>query len=70
MKQHENKFEARTAGKVPILKSGAMIRTGEVGKAKSDGMTDDISRHLREVGGQICPDTAAVNWLYKGGALP
>lgn len=70
MKQHENKFEARTIGKFRILKSGAMIRKGEVGKAKSDGMTDDISRHLREVGGQICPDTAAVNWLYKGGELP
>jgi aryl sulfotransferase len=69
MKQHESKFEARTAGKVPILKSGAMIRKGEVGKAKSDGMTEEISRHLRKVGGQICPDTAAVDWLYIGGKL-
>jgi hypothetical protein len=69
MKKHESKFEASTAGKVPILKSGAMIRKGEVGKAKSDGMTDEISRHLREVGGQICPDTAAISWLYEGGEL-
>ncbi|MGT2466599.1 sulfotransferase domain-containing protein [Mesorhizobium atlanticum] len=70
MKRNEDKFEARTAGKVPILKSGAMLRKGEAGKAKSDGMTDDISRHLRELGGQICPDAAAVNWLYEGGKLP
>jgi hypothetical protein len=70
MKQHESKFEARSAGKIPILKSGAMMRKGEVGKAKSDGMTEDISRHLREVGSQIYPDSAAVDWLYNGGALP
>jgi hypothetical protein len=47
-----------------------MIRKGEAGKAKADGMTDDISRHLREVGNRICPDTAAVNWFYQGGDLP
>jgi hypothetical protein len=70
MKRNEDKFEARTAGKLPILKTGAMIRKGEAGKAKSDGMTDDISRHLREVGSRICSDTAAVNWLYEGGRLP
>ena len=70
MKENESKFEARTAGKVPILNSGAMIRKGQVGKAKADGMTDEISRHLREVGSQIFPDAAAVNWLYEGGELP
>lgn len=70
MKRHENKFETSTASKVPILKSGAMIRKGEVGGAKSDGMTDDISRHLREVGSRIFPDTAAVEWLYVGGERP
>ncbi len=70
MKEHENKFEAGTAGKVPILASGAMIRKGEVGKARTDGMTSEISRHLREVGDQIFPDAAAVEWLYHGGQLP
>jgi hypothetical protein len=70
MKQHEDRFEARTAGKVPILKSGAMIRKGKVGQAKSDGMTDDIARHLRQVGSQIFPDAAAINWYYEGGNLP
>jgi hypothetical protein len=70
MKQNESKFEANTAGKVPILKSGAMMRQGEVGKAKADGMTAEISQHLREVGSQICPDADAVKWLYEGGKLP
>jgi hypothetical protein len=70
MKRNQDKFEAHTVGKVPILKSGAMIRKGEVGKAKSDGMTDEIARHLREVGERICPDRDAVAWLYEGGALP
>lgn len=70
MKQNESKFEAHTAGKVPILKSGAIMRQGKVGKAKADGMTDEISRHLREVGRQICPDADAVKWLYEGGKFP
>ena len=70
MKKNEGKFEAITAGKVPILYSGAMIRKGQVGHAKEDGMTDEISNHLREVGSQICPDVVAVNWLYEGGKLP
>ena len=70
MKRHEDKFEARTAGKVPILKAGAMIRRGEAGNAKQDGMTPDISRHLRQVGAEICSDAAAVDWYYEGGQMP
>lgn len=70
MKQNENKFEASTVGKVPILSSGAMIRQGEAGKAMADGMTAEISRHLRDVGGRMFPDAAAVGWLYDGGKLP
>ncbi|MDE3028967.1 MAG: sulfotransferase domain-containing protein, partial [Paracoccaceae bacterium] len=70
MKRHEDKFEASTAGKVPILKSGAMIRKGEVGKAEADGMTEEISKHLRGLGTQICPDPAALKWFYEGGDLP
>lgn len=70
MKQHQEKFEARTAGKVPILKSGAMIRKGEVGKAKSDGMTDEIAQHLRRIADQFCGSPEAVKWYYEGGALP
>lgn len=70
MKENEDKFEARTAGKVPILTPGAMIRTGAIGRATADGMTDAISRHLRESGSRICPDAAAVAWMYSGGTLP
>jgi hypothetical protein len=54
MKLHETRFEANTAGKVPILQSGAMIRQRAVGKAKADGMTDEIAQHLRDVGSRIC----------------
>lgn len=70
MKRCESKFEAHTAGKVPILTPGAMVPKGEVGKAKADGMTDKIAAHLRAVGSQICPDADAAKWLYEGGKLP
>lgn len=63
------KFEEGTAGKVPILRSRGMISKGEAGNAGSDGMSDEISRHLREVGSKIYPDIAAVKWLYEGGEL-
>lgn len=70
MKHHEEKFEAHTVGKVPVLKSGAMIRKGEAGGAVADGMTPGISRHLRETGARILPDPEALAWLYEGGDLP
>jgi hypothetical protein len=71
MKAHESLFEGSTlGGQVPVLKRGAMIRKGETGNAKADGMTDEISQHLREVGGQIFPDRDALDWLYSGGKLP
>ncbi len=70
MKANEGKFEGRTASEIPILNSGAMIRKGAVGEARMDGMTEEISRHLREVGGQICPEPAAIKWVYEGGTLP
>lgn len=66
MKEHEDKFEAITAGKVPVLKTGAMMRQGEAGKARQDGMTEAISRHLRAIGEQTCPDAAALDWYYNG----
>lgn len=70
MKDHEDKFEARKAGEIPILKSGAMIRKGEVGQAGTDGMTDEIARHLRDIGSRICADPAALAWYYDGGVVP
>lgn len=66
MKAHEDRFEAMTAGKVPILTRGAMIRKGQAGDAKADGMTDEIARDLRAVGERTCSDPAALEWLYAG----
>ncbi len=70
MKRHEEKFEARSASDTPILQPGAMIRKGAAGAAHADGMTDEIAAHLRAVGRLICPEEAAVEWFYRGGALP
>lgn len=69
MKRHEDKFEALSAGTVPILKRGAMIRKGEAGSAMRDGMTDAIADHLRRIGGRICSDPVALKWYYGGGPL-
>jgi hypothetical protein len=66
MKAHEDKFEAMTAGKVPILTRGAMIRKGQAGDAGSDGMTDEIARDLRAVGERTCTDPVALDWMYTG----
>lgn len=70
MKQHEDRFELRKLCEVPVLKSGAMVRQGQMGKAKSDGMTDEISQHLRQTGSRIFPDPQAIDWYYEGGDLP
>jgi hypothetical protein len=67
MKRHEDKFEAITAGKVPILQRGAMVRKGEAGSARADGMTDEIAQDLRTVGERACPDAGALAWYYEGG---
>ncbi len=66
MKAHEDKFEAMTAGKVPILSRGAMIRKGQAGDARSDGMTPEIADDLRAVGERTCADAASLDWLYTG----
>ncbi len=70
MKRHEEKFELNSAGSITPLKHGAMMRKGKAGDAQTDGMTQEISRHFRERGGQIFPDAAALTWLYEGGDLP
>ena len=44
-----------------------MMRKGKLGAAREDGMTEEISAHLRAVGESICPDKDAVDWLYNGG---
>ena len=47
-----------------------MVRKGEAGAAKDDGMSRAISDHLRNIGGQICTDPRALRWFYEAGPLP
>ena len=70
MKAHEDKFELRTVAPVPVLDSGAMMRRGRVGAAKDDGVTPEISAEVAQVGREMLNDDAAVEWFYRGGALP
>lgn len=70
MKAHEDKFEAMTAGQVPILQRGAMLRKGEVGSASADGMTPQISSDLRVLGESMCREPGALDWLYRGNPAP
>jgi len=70
MKAHQEKFEATTLSAVPVLERGAMVRRGRAGDARSDGMTEVISRHLRKVGGEMCGDPVALDWFYTGGPVP
>jgi hypothetical protein len=70
MKAHEDKFELRTVAPVPVLDSGAMMRKGRVGAAKDDGVTLEISADVARIGRGILKDGAALEWFYRGGALP
>ena len=69
MKAHEDKFELRTVGAVPILDSGAMVRKGRVGAAKDDGVTPEISDDIARLGREMLKDDAAFEWFYRGGPL-
>jgi len=70
MKAHEDKFELRTVAPVPVLDSGAMMRRGRVGAAKDDGVTPEISAEVAQIGHEMLNDDAALEWFYRGGALP
>ncbi len=69
MKQHTEKFENFSSAEVPVLETGAMIRKGKLGAAREDGMTDEIAAHFRAACAEICPDRAALDWLYHGGPV-
>jgi aryl sulfotransferase len=69
MKAHEDKFELRTIGPVPVLDSGAMMRKGRVGAAKDDGVTPEISADVARIGREVLKDDAAFEWFYRGGLL-
>lgn len=66
MKQHAEKFEAHAVSAVPILKRGAMVRKGQAGKAREEGVTGEISKHLRSVGERILSKPVAIAWYYQG----
>jgi aryl sulfotransferase len=70
MKRHEHKFEIRRAAHVPVLDSGAMVRKGEAGAARENGVTPAMSAELEKMGRELLTDEQAFEWLYKGGALP
>ena len=46
----------------PILKSGAMMRKGQVGASAEDGITPEISATIASIGGQILTDPQAFTW--------
>lgn len=70
MKQHGHKFELRGVTEVPILNPGAMVRKGKVGAAREDGVTPEIAAEIERIGQGIVRDKAALEWCYRGGALP
>jgi hypothetical protein len=66
MKQHHRKFDATTVTEVPFWQPGAMIRKGQVGSAREDGVSEAIARDFAARGREILRDEAAFNWLYSG----
>lgn len=70
MKANGHKFELRSTSDIPILKSGAMVRRGEVGAASEDGITPAISSSVASIGKGIVTDPAALSWCYDGGPIP
>ena len=70
MKKHEDRFEGRGAATIPILDPGAMVRKGKTGSAREDGVTPEMSEEMEQIGRQTVSDKAALDWIFKGGALP
>ena len=70
MKRHESKFEGPDASRVPVLKSGAMIRKGETGAAREDGVTTEIAAEIARTGKDVVSEEAAFEWMYAGGIVP
>lgn len=69
MKQHDRKFDATTVTEVPFWQSGAMVRKGQVGAAREDGVSEAIAEDFAARGREFLRDEAAFEWLYKGGPL-
>jgi hypothetical protein len=69
MKQHHRKFDATKVTEVPFWAPGAMIRKGQVGAAREDGVSEAIARDFAARGREILRDEAAFEWLYRGGPV-
>eukprot|EP00972_Heterocapsa_arctica_P012034 1763490-Heterocapsa_arctica.AAC.1 len=62
MKAHEEKFECATVAPVPVLKKGAMVRKGESGSQKDDGMTPEVAATIREWVEKLVEDPECRRW--------
>ena len=69
MKRHKHKFDTMPNTPVRVLEPGGMMRKGKAGASREDGMTEEIAQHMRAVGSKIVGDEAALEWMYRGGAL-
>ncbi len=47
-----------------------MMRKGQVGASADDGVTEEISATIADIGGQTLEDQQAFEWCYRGGVLP
>ena len=63
-------LEAATVAPVPVLKRGAMVRKGQTGVQKDDGMTAEIADSIKSWVEKLVPDPECRRWMYEGGALP
>ncbi len=69
MKAHEACFELRAVTDPPVLDPGAMMRKGQTGSARKDGVTAAMSAEIERLGREILADEAALAWLYDGGEI-
>jgi len=69
MKANEDRFELRAIGDVQILDPGAMVRKGQVGTARDEGITPDIAAEIAALGRDVLRDEAAFEWAYRGGPI-
>ena len=49
-------LEAATVAPVPVLKRGAMVRKGQTGVQKDDGMTPEIADSIKSWVEKLVPD--------------
>ena len=69
MKQHHRKFDATTVTEVPFWSPGAMVRKGQVGGARAEGVSEAIAQDFAARGRELLRDEAAFEWLYHGGLV-